>query len=111
MKSKKPTKPNTEQQHQLDLELVKLKPANRTEARAHLAAQLRISKYETQTASQIRISKFRGRARADFSKAEAEARNAMAKANAIRFSEGEVESVDTDRVSESNKRWRGKTAD
>lgn len=35
----------------------------------------------------------------------------MAKANAVRFSEGEVESVDTERISESNKRWRGRTAD
>lgn len=35
----------------------------------------------------------------------------MTKANAIRFSEGEVESVDTDRISEGNKRWRGRTAD
>lgn len=111
MKPKKPTKPNAEQQHQLDLELVKTKPANRTEAKAYLAAQLRISKYKTQTASTIRITKFRGRRKADFSKAEAEARGAMAKANAIRFSEGEVESVDTDRISENNKRWRGRTAD
>ena len=111
MKPKKPTKPNAEQQHQLDLELVKTKPASRTEARAHLAAQLRISKHNAQTASEIRISKFRGKKRPDFSKAEAEARVAMAKANAIRFSEAEGESVDTDRISESNKRWRGRTAD
>ncbi|KEL70234.1 hypothetical protein AC52_4902 [Escherichia coli 5-366-08_S3_C3] len=46
-----------------------------------------------------------------FSQAEEDARKAMAKANAVRFSEGEVESVDTERISESNKRWRGRTAD
>ncbi len=46
-----------------------------------------------------------------FSKAEEDARAALNKANAIRFSEGEVESVDTDRISKSNKRWRGRTAD
>lgn len=38
----KPKKLNAEQQYQTDLELVKKKPANRTEAKAHLAAQLRI---------------------------------------------------------------------
>ena len=107
----KPKKPNAEQQHQLDLELVKTKPANRTEAKAHLAAQLRISKHKTQTSSKIRVNNFRGRKKVDFSKAEEDARKAMAKANATRFSEGEVESVETDRISESNKRWRGKTAD
>ena len=40
----KPKKLNAELQYKLDLELVKKKPANRTEAKAHLAAQLRISK-------------------------------------------------------------------
>lgn len=111
MKPKVPTKLSAEQQYKLDLELVKKKPANRTEAKAHLAAQLRISKYKAQNASKITIGKFKGRRRVDFSRAEAEARGAMAKANANRFSESEVESVDTDRIAESNKRWRGRTAD
>lgn len=111
MKPKTPTKLNAQQQHQLDLELVKKKPANRTEAKAHLAAQLRISKYKAQNASNIRIVKFRSKRSVDFSRAEEEARVAMAKANANRFSESEVESVDTDRIAESNKRWRGRTAD
>ena len=107
----KPKKLNAEQQYKLDLELVKKKPANRTEAKAHLAAQLRISKYKAQNSSKIRVGSFRGRKKVHFSKAEDEARTALNKANAIRFSEGEVESVDTDRISESNKRWRGRTAD
>ncbi|EOQ31599.1 hypothetical protein OGV36_07650 [Citrobacter sp. Cb008] len=107
----KPKKLNAKQQYQLDLELVKNKPANRTEAKAHLAAQLRISKYKAQTSSKIRVGSFRGKKKVHFSKAEEAARAALSKANAIRFSEGEVESVDTDRISESNKRWRGKTAD
>lgn len=107
----KPKKLNAEQQYQLDLELVKKKPANRTEAKAHLAAQLRISKHKAQTSTKIRVHNFKGRKRVDFSKAEENARDAMAKANAIRFSEGEVESVETDRISENNKRWRGRTAD
>lgn len=107
----KPKKLNHAQQHQLDLELVKTKPANRTEAKAHLAAQLRISKYKEQNSSKIHFSSFRGRKKVNFSHAEDAARKAMDKANAIRFSEGEVESVDTDRISETNKRWRGRTAD
>jgi len=107
----KPKKLNAEQQYQLDLELVKKKPTNRIEAKAHLAAQLRISKHKAHISSKIRVNNFRGKRRVDFSKAEEAAREAMAKANAIRFSAGEVESVDTDRISESNKRWRGRTAD
>ena len=107
----KTKKVNAQQQYQLDLELVKKKPANRAEAKAHLAAQLRISKHKAQTSSKIRVHNFKGRKKVDFSKAEDSAREALAKANAIRFSEGEVESVDTDRISESNKRWRGRTAD
>lgn len=107
----KENKPNPEHQHQLDLELIKTKPTNRAEAKAQLVARLRISKHKAQTPSKIRIGKFRGKKRVDFSKAEEEARKAMTKANAIRFSEGEVESVDTDRISEGNKRWRGRTAD
>lgn len=107
----KPKKLNPAHQHQLDLELVKKKPANRTEAKAHLAAQLRISKYKAQNSSKIQIGSFRGRKKVHFSKAEEEAKRALDKANAIRFSECEVESVDTDRISESNKRWRGRTAD
>ena len=107
----KPKKLNAKQQYQLDLELVKNKPANRTEAKAHLAAQLRISKYKAQTSSKIRVGSFRGKKKVHFSKAEEAARAALSKANAIRFSEGEVESVDTDRISDSNKRWRGTTAD
>ncbi|MCG1030791.1 hypothetical protein J5S76_02245 [Bacillus amyloliquefaciens] len=107
----KQKKPNTEQQYQLDLALVKIKPANRTEAKAHLAAQLRIIKHKTQAASGIRVGSFRGRKKLDFSKAEEDARKAIAKANALRFSEDEVESVDTNRISDSNKRWRGRTAD
>ncbi|MEJ4056741.1 hypothetical protein RPM54_00585 [Salmonella enterica subsp. enterica serovar Oranienburg] len=103
----KPKKLNARQQYQLDLELVKKKPANRTEAKAHL----RISKYKLQTSSKIRVGSFRGRKKVHFSKAEEDARAALNKANAIRFSEGEVESVDTDRISKSNKRWRGRTAD
>ncbi|ENJ7986299.1 hypothetical protein AB2K81_003492 [Escherichia coli] len=107
----KPKKLRAEQQYHLDLELVKKKPANRTEAKAHLAAQLRISKYKTQVSSKIRVGSFKGRKKVHFSQAEEDARKAMAKANAVRFSEGEVESVDTERISESNKRWRGRTAD
>ncbi|WP_253378540.1 hypothetical protein [unidentified bacterial endosymbiont] len=107
----KPKKLNAKQQYQLDLELVKKKPANRTEAKAHLAAQLRISKYKTHTSSKILVGSFRGKKKVHFSKAEQAARAVLNKANAIRFSEGEVESVDTDRISESNKRWRGRTAD
>ncbi|WFW80674.1 hypothetical protein [Citrobacter braakii] len=107
----KPKKLNAEQQYKLDLEVVKRKPANRAEAKAHLAAQLRISKYKTQNSSKIRVGSFKGRKKVYFSKAEQAARAALNKANAIRFSEGEVESVDTDRISESNKRWRGRTAD
>lgn len=98
MKPKKPTKPNAEHQHQLDLELVKRKPTNRAEARAHLAAQLRISKHKAN-------------GRKGFKSGVQEARAALSKANATRFSDGVVESVDTDRISECNKRWRGKTAD
>lgn len=85
-------------QYQLDVELVKSKPNNRAEAKAHLAARLRIQKYKNQ-------------GRKGFRSGSEHARNALDKANAIRFSEGLVESVDTDRVSESNKRWRGRTAD
>lgn len=107
----KPKKLNAEQQYQLDLELVKKKPANRTEAKAHLTAQLRISKHKAQTSTKIRVHHFKGRKRVDFSKAEENARDAMVKANAIRFSEGEVGSVETDRISENNNRWRGRTAD
>ncbi|EMJ5848819.1 hypothetical protein NAK94_000147 [Klebsiella aerogenes] len=107
----KPRKLNAEQQYKLDLELVKKKPANRTEAKAHLAAHLRISKYKVQASSKIRVGNFKGRKKVHFNKAEEETRAALNKVNAIRFSEGEVESVDTDRISESNKRWRGRTAD
>lgn len=107
----KPKKLNAKQQYQLDVELVKKKPANRAEAKAHLAAQLRISKYKAQTSSKISVGSFRGKKTLHFRKAEEEARAALNKANAIRFSEGEVESVDTDRISETNKRWRGRTAD
>ena len=57
----KPKKLRAEQQYHLDLELVKKKPANRTEAKAHLAAQLRISKYKTQASSKIRVGSFKGR--------------------------------------------------
>ncbi|WP_243196743.1 hypothetical protein, partial [Enterobacter hormaechei] len=80
----KPKKLNAEQQYKLDLELVKKKPANRTEAKAHLAAQLRISKYKTQTSSKIRVGSFKGRKKVHFSKAEQAARSALNKANAIR---------------------------
>lgn len=107
----KPKKLSAEQQYKLDLELVKKKPENRAEAKAHLAAQLRISKHRAQALTKIRVGSFKGRKKGHFSKAEEDARKAMAEANAIRFSEGEVESVDTDRISEGNKRWRGRTAD
>lgn len=107
----KPKKLNAKQQYQLDVELVKNKPANRAEAKAHLAAQLRISKYKAQTSSKISVGSFRGKKTVHFRKAEEEAMAALNKANAIRFSEGEVDSVDTDRISETNKRWRGRTAD
>ncbi|MGS6163917.1 hypothetical protein ACVGWB_18835 [Enterobacter mori] len=107
----KQKKLSAEQQYQLDLELVKKKPTSRTEAKAHLAAQLRISKHKAQNSSKIRVGSFMGRKKVHFSRAEEDARKAMTKANAIRFSEGEVKSVDTDRISESNKRWRGRTAD
>lgn len=107
----RPKKLNAEQQYQLDIELVKKKPTNRTEAKTHLAAQLRIGKHKAKTSSKIRVNNFKGWRKVDFSKAEESALEAVAKANAIRFSEGEVESVDTDRIPESNKRWRGRTAD
>ncbi|HBH8228895.1 TPA: hypothetical protein KXY69_004405 [Raoultella ornithinolytica] len=95
MKKKKPT---PQQQYQLDVELVKTKPTNRTEAKAHLAARLR-------------INKFKSKGRRGFNAAAKSARESLDIANAIRFDEGVVESVDTARISDSNKRWRGRTAD
>ncbi|MEB5922749.1 hypothetical protein [Franconibacter daqui] len=83
------------QQYQLDIELIKSKPMNRTEAKAQLAAKLRIQNYKGK-------------------KAGGGAKNAKAsleKANALRFGERIVESVDTERISDSSKRWRGRTAD
>lgn len=46
----KKKKLSSKQQYQLDVELVKIKPTNRTEAKAHLAAQLRISKFKSKGA-------------------------------------------------------------
>ncbi|HGE7088477.1 TPA: hypothetical protein ACGB3K_005218 [Klebsiella aerogenes] len=86
------------QQYQLDIEMVKTKPTNRTEAKAHLAALLR-------------INKFKSKGRRGFNAAAKSARESLDTANAIRFGEGIVESVDTARIPDSNKRWRGRTAD
>jgi hypothetical protein len=94
----KKKKLSSKQQYQLDVELVKIKPTNRTEAKAHLAAQLR-------------ISKFKSKGRRGFNSAAKSAKESLDIANAIRFGEGVVESVDTARIPDNNKRWRGRTAD
>ena len=83
------------QQYHIDLELIKSKPANRTEAKAQLAAKLR-------------IEKFREKLRPVGTKY---ARQSLERANAIRFDEGKVESIDTVRIADCYKRWRGKSAD
>lgn len=83
------------QQYHIDLELIKTKPANRVEAKAQLAAKLRIQKFNEKNKKGGTKS----------------ARRSLVRANAIRFGEGMVESVDTVRVGDSYKRWRGKTAD
>ncbi|HHL1934393.1 TPA: hypothetical protein ACQ2HX_003791 [Klebsiella pneumoniae] len=90
----KKKKLSSKQQYQLDVELVKIKPTNRTEAKA-----------------QLRISKFKSKGRRGFNSAAKSAKESLDIANAIRFGEGVVESVDTARIPDSNKRWRGRTAD
>lgn len=92
---KKKNRLTARQQYQLDIELIKSKPMNRTEAKAHLAAKLRIQNYKGKKAG-------RGTQNAKVS---------LEEANALRFREGIVESFDTERISDSSKRWRGKTAD
>lgn len=92
---KKNNRLTAKQQYQLDIELIKSKPTNRTEAKAHLAAKVRIQKYKGSKSGRGSMS----------------ARQSLDKANALRFGEGVVESVDTDRISDSCKRWRGRTAD
>ena len=92
---KKNSQLTAKQQYHLDIELIKSKPTNRTEAKAHLAAKLRIQKCKGSKSDRGSMS----------------AKQSLDKANALRFREGVVESVDTDRISESNKRWRGRTAD
>ncbi len=53
---------NAKQQYQLDLELSQKKPANRTEGqKAHLAAQLQISRYKSDLLPKLRVGSFRGK--------------------------------------------------
>ena len=98
MASMKKVKLSPKQQHQLDVELINTKPKSRTEAKAQLAAKLRISKRKD-------------KGRKGFKGGKVGAKQALDRANALRFGEGIVESIDTNRVSDSNKRWRGRTAD
>lgn len=81
-----------------DLEILKTPPKNRTEAKKHLAIRLRLLRTGALNSKSMQVLA---------SKAEQE----ISIANSLRFAEGIVDSVATDRVSESNKRWRGRTAD
>lgn len=81
-----------------DLEILKTPPKNRTEAKKHLAIRLRLLRTGALNSKSMQVLA---------SKAQQE----ISIANSLRFAEGIVDSVATDRVSESNKRWRGRTAD
>ncbi|MGJ7252699.1 hypothetical protein [Morganella morganii] len=81
-----------------ELEAIKLPPKNRTEAKQQLAIKLRLQKMgmfdDHSVNNQIK-----------------KAKHSLSVSHSLRFEQGIVDSVDTEKISESNKRWRGKTAD
>jgi hypothetical protein len=88
MASMKKVKLSPKQQHQLDVELINTKPKSRTEAKAQLAAKLRISKRKD-------------KGRKGF-KGKVGAKQSLDRANTS-FWGRIVESIDTNRISDSNK--------
>lgn len=81
-----------------ELEAIKSPPRNRAEAKQQLAIKLRLQKMgmfdDHSVNSQIE-----------------KAKHALSVSHSLRFEQGIVDSVDTEKISDSNKRWRGKTAD
>ncbi|MBT0462328.1 hypothetical protein ISO64_14320 [Morganella morganii subsp. morganii] len=81
-----------------ELEAIKSPPKNRMEAKQQLAIKLRLQKIgifdDHSVNNQIE-----------------KAKHALSVSHSLRFEQGIVDSVDTEKISDSNKRWRGKTAD
>ncbi|WP_319870724.1 hypothetical protein [Hafnia paralvei] len=81
-----------------ELEMLKTPPKNRTEAKKQLALKLKLVRSGALDSKSLRaLSK--------------QSEQALLIANALRFDEGLVDPVSTDKTSDSNKRWRGRTAD
>lgn len=81
-----------------ELEAIKSSPRNRAEAKQQLAIKLRLQKmgiFDDHSVNR-QIEK---------------AKHALSVSHSLRFEQGIVDSVDTEKISDSNKRWRGKTAD
>lgn len=80
-----------------ELEIINSKPRNRTEAKRQLALKLRLQKKGFFDDNSLK------------NMAE-KAKLSITVSNSLRFDEGKVDSIDTNRISDSNKQWRGKTA-
>ncbi|MBG3012092.1 hypothetical protein GHU01_03625 [Proteus mirabilis] len=80
-----------------ELEIINSKPKNRTEAKRQLALKLRLRKKGFFDDNSLK------------NMAE-KAKLSITVSNSLRFDEGKVDSIDTNKISDSNKQWRGKTA-
>ncbi|WP_100160190.1 hypothetical protein [Proteus columbae] len=80
-----------------ELEIINSKPRNRTEAKRQLALKLRLQKKGFFDDNSLK------------NMAE-KAKLSITVSNSLRFDEGKVDSIDTNKISDSNKQWRGKTA-
>ena len=80
-----------------EIEIINSKPRNRTEAKRQLALKLRLRKKGFFDDNSLKNM-------------SEKAKLSITVSNSLRFDEGKVDSIDTNKSSNSNKQWRGKTA-
>ena len=80
-----------------ELEIINSKPRNRTEAKRQSALKLRLREKGFFDDNSLK-------------KMKEKVRLSITVSNFLRFDEGKVDSIDTNKISDSNKQWRGKTA-